>query len=162
MLKKIKDIKIFYILKEKNIVIYTISVLLVAGLLGGNIYLLRQKNALKGALDELRKISLNLPAIRKYIDTVQKPSAISHKPYSEKRMLETIDEIRIKTGGDITIQGRLKSDSADIIVTIRTKDFNHVIKSLVWLRNLKSPHFHVRAFEGTQDGKYIIKGHLGK
>ncbi len=162
MLKKFKDIKIFYILKEKNIMIYTLSVLLVAGLLGGNIYLLRQKNALKGTLDELRKMSSNLPAIRKYIDTVQKPSAISHKPYSEKQMLEAIDEIKIKTRGDITIQGHLKSDAANLIITIRTKDFNHVIKSLIWLRNLKSPHFHVTTFEGTQDGKYIIKGHLGK
>jgi len=162
MLKKFKDTKIFYVLKEKNIVIYAISVLLIAGLLGGNIYLLRQKNALKGTLVGLKKISSNLPAIRKYIDTVQKPSAISHKPYSEKQMLEAIDEIKIKTSGDITIQVPLKTDAANLIITIRTGDFNHVIKSLIWLRSLNSPPFHVTTFEGTQDGKYIVKGHLGK
>lgn len=152
------------------IIFYAFTVVIFSAIIFTNIYAYRQKTALMSMVTELGKVKGNIEAIKTKMqetklkqETGQSPLTPPDQSNHIKKTMAVVDEIRVKTGGNVVINSSLLADDIPLTISVKTSDFSQFINSLTYLKGVgETNNLFVTDIEGTKDGTYIIRGHIIK
>ncbi|MBI5681839.1 MAG: hypothetical protein HZC45_01490 [Deltaproteobacteria bacterium] len=149
------------------IIFYAFTIIIFSAIIFANIYTHRQKITLKVVAAELNRVSTKIEWIKARMQETKGKQGIertSPAPTNHlKKTMEIVDEIRVRTGGNVVVNGSLLADDIPLTITVKTPDFKHFINSLKYLQTIEETNnLIVMNIEGTKEGVYTIKGKISK
>lgn len=149
------------------IIFYAVTIIIVSMMVFANIYTYRLNLNLNGMLAELNRVSARLEGIKTRMQETQSKQAqqqqMDNDPANHlKKAMALVDEIRVKTDGNVVVNGSLLADDIPLTITVKTPDFAHFINSIRYLKDMETNNLFVTEIEGKKDGVYTIKGSISK